>query len=326
MIFSVIIPSYNSSRTLPECLRALLNQNLSRKDYEIIVVDDGSTDSTRDIVRSFTGKNKNIRYIYQKNKGPAAARNLGARKAKGSILLFTDSDCVPEKGWIKNMIEPFQDTEIVGVAGAYGKNLEDKSLIARFTNYEIKDRYKKLTKQEEIDFIGTYAAAYRRNAFMKTKGFDESFKTASGEDPALSFEMTRYGKLVFQPSARVSHHHPNTLKKLLKQKFKTGYWRVALYKKYPKKLFKHSYTPKIFYLELALLGLTCLLLLFALIFWNKTLFYVFIASFIITFLLTLPYSFRVKKDIKVALLSPFIILIRNFVMGLGIIFGFFRKS
>lgn len=326
MKFSVVVPSYNSSRTLPECLRALLNQNISRNEYEILVVDDGSTDNTKRLIKPFTDKNKNIRYIYQKNKGPAAARNLGARKARGSILLFTDSDCVPEKNWIKSMTMPFQDNEIVGVAGAYGKNLEDKSIIARFTDYEIKDRYKKLAKQEEIDFIGTYAAAYRKGAFMKTKGFDESFKTASGEDPALSFEMTKYGKLVFQPSARVAHHHPNTLKKLLKQKFKTGYWRVTLYRKYPGKLFKHGYTPKIFYVELALLGLTCLLLLLTLIFWNKTLLYVFLASFIITFLLTLSYSFKVKNDIAVALLSPFIILIRNFVMGIGIIFGFFRKS
>ncbi|MGB9708176.1 MAG: glycosyltransferase [Candidatus Pacearchaeota archaeon] len=324
MKFSVIVPSYNSARTLPGCLKALLKQNIPKNDYEIIVVDDGSTDNTKSIIKGFTDKNKNLRYIYQKNKGPAAARNLGARKSRGAILLFTDSDCIPERSWISEMVKPFRNPKIVGVAGAYGKNLE-KSVISRFIAYEIEDRYKKLKEEREIDFIGTYAAAYRKREFLKTGGFDESFSTASGEDPALSFEMEKYGKLVFQPSARVGHHHPNTLKKLLKQKYKTGYWRVALYRKYPKKIFKHSYTPKIFYLELALLGVTCLLLLLSLIFWNKTLAYITLTSFILTFLLTLPYSFKVKGDASVALLSPFIILIRNFVMGCGVVIGFFRR-
>ncbi len=325
MKFSVIVPSYNSARTLPGCIKALLSQNISRNDYEIIVVDDGSTDNTRAVMKSFTDKNKNIRYVYQKNKGPAAARNLGARKSRGSILLFTDSDCVPERSWIREMVKPFQDSKIVGVAGAYGKNLEN-SVISRFVTYEIEDRYKKMKKMQEIDFIGTYAAAYRKREFFKTGGFDESFKTASGEDPALSFEMTKYGKLVFQPSAHVAHHHPNTLKKLLKQKYKTGYWRVPLYRKYPKKIFKHSYTPKIFYFELALLGLTLLLLILSLISWNKILAYIALASLILTFLMTLPYSFKAKGDVPVMLLSPFIILLRNLVMGFGIVFGFFRRS
>jgi len=87
MLCSVIIPARNAARTIGECLLAVLSQSVPRSLYEIIVVDDGSTDATARIARSH-----NVRVIPQPPLGVAAARNTGARAARGEILLFVDAD------------------------------------------------------------------------------------------------------------------------------------------------------------------------------------------------------------------------------------------
>ena len=116
---SVIIPAYNAEKTLKNCLDALLEQTLLPN--EIIVVDDGSTDSTPTIASTYSLVNLHS----QKNQGPAHARNVGARKAKGKIILFLDSDCVPEENWLEEMIKPFQDEKVAGVQGAYKTHQRD---------------------------------------------------------------------------------------------------------------------------------------------------------------------------------------------------------
>ena len=313
-MISVIIPAYNSEKTIGDCLEALLNQNYPSEEYEIIVVDDGSTDRTREIVKSF----RRVRLIEQKHRGPAAARNLGVKKSKGSIILFTDSDCIPSKDWIKYMVEPFKNKDVVGVQGTY-RTYNKESMIARFAGYEIEERHKKMKR--EIDFVGTFSAAYRKHIFETFGGFDTSFSMASGEDSELSFKMSDAGlRMVFQPKAIVYHRHPDSLKKFLRQKFWRGYWRVPLYLKHKKKFLRHSYTPRSLLLEIGLLGIACVLLVLSLArLIPASLFFVVMSIF---FMFTLPLSFRIfKKDKTLGLITPFIILLRDFVTGLGIVYG-----
>lgn len=314
-MISVIIPTYNSEKTIEACLKSLLKQFFPRKQYEIIVVDDGSTDRTVELVSKYP-----VKLFKQLHKGPAAARNFGAKRAKGKILLFTDADCVPDKNWVRHMTEPFKNEQIVGVSGTY-KILNKNKLIARFVGYEIEERHKILAKQRYIDFIGTFSAGYRKGIYFKFGGFDAKFGMASGEDPDLSFNISKSGgKMVFQPKAFVYHNHPDTLWKFLKQKFWRGYWRVLLYKKHKEKIFRHSYTPKSLFLEEALTGLTFLLLFFSfleVIPVRVSLFFLFL-----TFLFTLPFSIRTfKKDRTVGLLSPLVIILRNLSTGIGIVSG-----
>lgn len=315
-MISVIIPIYNGEGVIADCLESLLNQNYPKNKYEIIVVDDGSTDNTVNVVSKFKG----VKLIRQKHRGPAAARNLGVKKSKGNIVLFTDADCVPSKNWIKNMLEPFKNKEIVGVAGTY-KTLNKKSLIARFVGYEITKRHEKLKKKIFIDFIATYSAAYRKNIFLKFNGFDEEFTTATGEDPELSFKINKSGyKMVFQPEAFVYHRHPNTLLKLLRKKFWTAYWRVLIYEKHKDKMFRHSYTPKLLFIEEAFLGTAIILLVLGFLGFISIEYGMKI--FAITFLLTLPFAIKIfLKDKIVGLLSPVLIILRNLFIGLGIVAG-----
>jgi cellulose synthase/poly-beta-1,6-N-acetylglucosamine synthase-like glycosyltransferase len=236
-VISVIIPAYNAEKQIPLCLDSLSNQSLPKDQYEVIVVDDGSTDRTKEIA----GEYEAVRVIAQANQGPAAARNNGASQSKGDILLFTDADCVPTPNWLEEMLKPFSYPEVVGVQGAYRTN--QKENVAKFAQAEIEQRYQRMARNERIDFVGSYAAAYRRTEFQRHGGFDTRFPIASGEDADLSYTLSKAGhKLVFNPDAIVYHQHPSSLRRYLKTKFYRGFWRIKLYRKHPQKTITDSYT------------------------------------------------------------------------------------
>ena len=239
---SVIVPVYNAEKIILRLLKALEKQSFA-EPFEVIICDDGSKDNTLKVVKEFAKKSKlKIRTFANPHRGPAWQRNFGARKAKGEIIVFTDSDCVPGKNWLREMIKPILNREAVGVQGTY-KTLNKESLIARFEGYEIEKRHERMKKQKSIDFIGTFSAAYLKDVFLKFNGFDTKFKIASGEDPELSYRIAKAGyRLVFNPKAWVYHEHPSSFKKYLKQKFYRAYWRVVMYKKHPDKMPKDSYT------------------------------------------------------------------------------------
>src|SRR3989338_3430207 len=112
-LISIVIPAFNEQKTISECLKSLKNQ--SYRPIEITVVDDGSSDSTRNIVKGFS----DIKLLTQSHKGPGQARNLGASNAKGEILVFVDADMTFDKNFIKHLIKPIVDRKTIG---AFSKN------------------------------------------------------------------------------------------------------------------------------------------------------------------------------------------------------------
>ena len=336
-MISVIIPSYNSEKTIGNCIKALQAQSIKNYEvvdkegstayisqkFEIIVVDDGSIDKTADIVKSF----KNVKFFKRSHKGPASARNFGAKMARGEILLFTDSDCEPDSNWIAEMAEPFKDKLIVGVSGTY--RTRQIEIIARFAQYEIEERHAKMAKMKSIDFIGTFSAGYRKDIFEKFGGFDESFSTSAGEDPELSFRMAEAGhRMVFAPKAFVYHIHPNTPYKYLRQKYRNAYWRVAVYAKRKKTVMKgHSYTPTSALIEAVCAVLFLLSLLWYVINPTSGISIVTGGFLLLTFIMSTPLIYHIsEKDLQVGISSPFIIMARAFVTAFGISLGLLRRA
>lgn len=313
MKISVVIPAYNAEKTIEACLKALSHQTFPQHDYEIIVVDDGSADSTQAILRD----HEQINLLTQANAGPAAARNLGAAHANGEIILFTDADCIPKEDWVEQMVYPFRQLDVVGVKGAYLSS--QPGLIARFVQLEYEDKYDRMRKQEYIDFIDTYSAAYRRDVFCANGGFDQAFPTASVEDQEFSFRLARQGlKLVFNPLARVYHSgHADSMRSYFRKKFRIGYWKVLVHRRHPDKMLSDSHTPQILKVQILLAGMGGLaLILLPFTPWPGILVW---STFLIT---TLPFIVKAwPKDKAVAIASPLILLLRAYALGTGFMAG-----
>lgn len=108
MILSIVVPVYNVAKYLPKCLDSLLNQDIGLDDYEIIVVNDGSTDASGEIAQDYAGRFSNIVLLNQENKGLSAARNSGIGSAKGKYIQFVDSDDYLQPNVLKSLVEKME--------------------------------------------------------------------------------------------------------------------------------------------------------------------------------------------------------------------------
>lgn len=317
MKYSVVIPVYNGEKTLRVCLEALQKQTVGREEYEIIVVNDGSTDGSANIAKSCSDL-----YLYQLNQGPAAARNAGAFKARGDIILFTDSDCEPMQNWIEEMVRPFQSNpDVVGVKGAYLS--KQKEIMARFVQIEYETRYEFMKQYEYIDFIDTYAAAYKKEVFFEFNGFDSDFPIAMTEDTELSYRIAAAGyKMVFNPDATVYHHHPTSFLYYLKRKYRAAYWRMLAVKKNREKIGGDTHTPNNIKYQIATLPIVLIGIIVFSVSGNILLLFTAISLFLISCWRFVMYG--IKKDTLISIVSPFLIAFRTLVYIIGLSFGVLR--
>jgi len=315
--YSVIVPAYNAGRTLGACLGALTAQTVPRAQYEVIVVDDGSTDDTAAVAARFP-----VRVLRQANRGPAAARNQGARAAQGDLLLFTDADCVPAPDWLAELAAPLADPAVAAAKGAY--RTRQRRWMARFAQIEFEERYALLQRSASIDMIDTYSAIYRRRVFLEQGGFDEAFPAPNGEDMDLSCRLEAAGcRLAFAPRALVEHTHVDRLGMYLRLKFSRAYWRMRVYRRYPGKMARDSYTPVLLKLQ-TLLFAGLFPVTVALLFTRHAL--PALAAFAgLMLALALPLARRAwARDRAVALGVPAVVLLRAGALAIGSLLGMLR--
>lgn len=236
----VIIPMYNAQGTIIDTLVALERQ--SRKDFKVIVVDDGSTDASVKLVTQFSKQSSlPIELIHQENAGPAKARNVGAEHSPEEALLFLDSDCIPAENWVEEMVSPLAGDTIGCYCGNRVRNKENT--IARYVDYEMTRRHERMIGKD-IDAISTYSASFLKKVFDEHGGFSTEYREASGEDFDLTFNIARAGyKLRFVDSTFVYQYHPSSISEYLVRQAKRGYWRVKLYLRNKDKIIRgDSYT------------------------------------------------------------------------------------
>ncbi|MDX1413614.1 MAG: sugar transferase [Candidatus Promineifilaceae bacterium] len=309
---SVIVPAYQAAKTIAACLYALNNQNTSLP-YEVIVVDDGSTDPTADLAKPLCDH----LILHPNKRGPAAARNSGVNQAQGEYICFTDSDCAPEKDWIEQIISALDDQEIAGAKGVY--RTSQKEIVARFVQIEYEDKYDLLLEQERINFIDTYSAAYRHKILVDNHGFDEQFEYL--EDQELSFRLASRGyQMVFQPSAIVFHQHSRTITGYFRKKFLIGYWKAQIVRRFPERAIQDSHTPQVLKAQLLILAILLASIMGILITpWSAAALVIGLMAF---FGSTIPFLLKAwPKDRVVALAAPFLLVIRAAALGFGYAWG-----
>ena len=319
MRVSVIVPVKDGAVTLPACVQAIRQQQGLEfgKDYELIIVDDGSTDDTAEIARR-----EGARVISQPNAGPASARNTGVRHARGEIVAFTDADCIPAPDWLTQILAPFENEQVVGVKGVY--RTRERSLIPRFVQLEYESKYERMRHQEHIDFIDTYSAAYRRQVFLANHGFDEIFRRPSVEDQEFSFRLAGKGYwLVFQPAAAVYHRHDLTLHDYFERKFSIGYWKAIMLNWLPEKTFNDSHTLPSQRWQILLLGVGMLALAAAL-FWPLARWLALACAVLFMVSARSSLAFILKRDPALLWAAIGLIFVRALALGLGLVAGMFH--
>ncbi|HEX3035058.1 MAG TPA: glycosyltransferase family 2 protein [Thermodesulfobacteriota bacterium] len=197
LFISVIIPVHNSAEYLGKCLDALAAS--SYKSYEIIVVDDASTDNSFEIGR----KKGVVVHELPRKSGAAAARNYGAKKAKGDIFLFVDSDVVVRRDTVAQVAHDFmKNPDIAAVFGSYDDSPADSGFISQFRN--LLHHYIHQVSLKEAMTFWTGCGAIKREVFYQVREFDESWYAM--EDVEIGFRMWKSGyRIVLDKELQVKH-------------------------------------------------------------------------------------------------------------------------
>jgi GT2 family glycosyltransferase len=223
---SVVVCVFNGERTIDACLASL--QKLNYPNYEVIVVNDGSTDGTRRIAESYDY----IHLINQENKGLSEARNVGIRASKGEIIAFTDADCMADPDWLVYLVARFRLSDF-GAVGGPNLSPPDESLIASCVAVSPGAPTHVLLDDEVAEHIPGCNMAFRREALAAITGFDPIFR-AAGDDVDVCWRLQNKGyKIGFSPAAVVWHFRRNTIRDYLKQQRGYGRAETLLFFKHP---------------------------------------------------------------------------------------------
>ena len=239
--YSIIIPTYNRSRGLINALNHLIEQTIPANNYEIIIVDDGSTDDTESQVAKYKILNTkyNIRYFKIPNGGPAKARNFGIKQSKGEIIFFTDDDCVVPPNWMETLLSGLKRyPEAVGAGGWIWppKGEMEKSAVSRFLHFESfyghpiiggYIRSHEVLSNNPLMCFGNFAyntanICYKKEVLKTVGGFKEDFYWPGSEDNELAFRITNAGYQLLYLPFHIIHPKDMSLSKFAKLHFRRG--------------------------------------------------------------------------------------------------------
>ena len=252
MKYSIIVPVFNRPDEVDELLESLVNQE--EKDFEVIIVEDGSQIPCEDVCRKYADQ-LTLRYFMKPNSGPGQSRNYGAERAEGEYLLILDSDVVLPNGYLKAVSDELdrEPADAFGGPDRAHDSFTDTqkaisySMTSFFTTGGIRGGKKKLDKF----YPRSFNMGIRRDVYMELGGFS---KMRFGEDIDFSIRIFKAGKRCrLFPEAWVWHKRRTDFRKFWRQVYNSGIARVNLYKKYPESLKLVHLLPMVFTLGVALL-------------------------------------------------------------------------
>lgn len=230
---SVVIPTLGREKMLIDTLSDLLKQNYP--NFEIIVVD--QNDKTNSKIKDFVEKNKKIKFVHLEQKGTSGAKNVGARQAKGEIILFCDDDLkIENKDLITAHVKNYQDEKIGGVGGRVlmkdDRPTEQIRQVGKFKLFGLRiiNNFN-ANFRSEIDHAFGCNESFLKKAFSKAGGFCTLFGgTAYLEEPDLCLRVKKLGyKMVFEPEAVLSHLQVSSGGCRVKNDYQFRFWYLHNY-------------------------------------------------------------------------------------------------
>jgi glycosyltransferase involved in cell wall biosynthesis len=313
--FSFIIPVYNRPDEVQELLQSFdaLETNLP---FEIVIVEDGSTKTSKEVVESFS-KNLNISYFFKENSGPGDSRNFGMKHAKGNYFIILDSDCMLPKNYLGEVSKSLNDNYVdcFGGPDAADKSFTNlqKAINFTMTSFITTGGIRGSKKSVDTFQPRSFNMGISKKAFEASNGFGNIHP---GEDPDLSIRLWNLGfKTKLIPEAFVYHKRRISWKKFYNQVYKFGLVRPILNKWHPETKKITYWFPTVF-----CIGFIVSIIMFFL--GLKWLFLVYILYFIVAFILALVST----KNVLVSLQSLIAIMIQFFGYGYGFLKSTFAVS
>lgn len=233
---TVVVPAYNAAGVLGTCLRRLADQDYPKDRYEVVVVDDGSTDHTPEVLASARRElDMDLRWVRQENKGLAAARNAGARHAHYPVVLFLDPDMWAERRLLQAHARHYRPAHRVAIQGS--RLLHPAAKVTPFM--ETKELLPDLTRRKRVHLSPYHTImsnfSLRAQDLWAVGGFDERFRGYGWEDIEMGFRLHRAGvELHWEPEAFAWHHHVESLEERLRKQREAGVNAVYFWRKHGK--------------------------------------------------------------------------------------------
>jgi len=225
---SIVTPAYNEGDNIRKCITSLLDQDFPHQDYEIIVVDNNSSDNTAEVIKGL-----DVTYAFEGKQGCGEARNCGIRQAKGDIIVLIDSDCIADPQWLGKMVRAFDDPAIGCAAGEI--SIANRDNLSDLEIFLLKEGF--LSQKPHIEhpflpYAATANAAYRKDVFDGIGLFTEGMNSEEDADLTWRMQLETDYKVAYVPDALISHPYESSLRELFKQKRRHAFSSVNLHKIY----------------------------------------------------------------------------------------------
>ncbi|WP_420553149.1 glycosyltransferase [Tenacibaculum aiptasiae] len=313
--FSIIVPVYNRPKEIDELLESLTKQDFQH-NFEVLIIEDGSENSSEEIVDSYKEK-LNLHYFFKENSGAGASRNYGMEKASGNYFIILDSDVIVPQQYLSEVYQRLEEkyTDAFGGPDAAHESFTtlqkaiNYSMTSILTTGGIRGKKKGVGKFQPRSFN----FGLSKKAFLATKGFS---KMKTGEDIDLSFRLWEEGfETQLIETAYVYHKRRSTIKQFFKQTFSFGTARPILNKKYPETAKITFWFPSLFIIGLDIAIITALFGI-----WQ------FLAFYGVYFTFLFIDSLFQNKSFKVAFFSIITTLTQFYGYGLGFLQSQFIKK
>lgn len=231
MFISVIIPTYNRVDTLQKCLQHITNQSIGTDHFEVIIVDDCSTDNTQEFCSDYIAKNRNVFYVRnQNNKGLASTRNVGIGVSKGDLFVFLDNDLLVNFDYLKWILKYYNDYKNEKVVVVSNVTYQPEVLATTNFGTHIQSRAigyrskKNMIGLDLFDLPSNYFAgggsSCKRESAYEIGLFEEGLKKYGSEDELFGYRLKEVGtKIIYCPEAKIIHYDSNILPQYWKVKY-----------------------------------------------------------------------------------------------------------